>query len=194
MESLAGPRAKLERAREHVAALSAELACWPGTLAMETVLDQERRQLILRATEVPELPLRWSTILGDAIHNYRCVLDHLIWQLALTSQPPDAKPPLTVQFPIVSDSANWPRQAFRVAALSERHQQMVESVQPYHRGPWLGVGPPRNPLEDLRDLSNVDKHRFVVVTTYGAGEMANVRLQSARGISLGQVYILSVCT
>ena len=32
MESLAGPRAKLERAREHFAALSAEFASWQGTL------------------------------------------------------------------------------------------------------------------------------------------------------------------
>lgn len=190
MESVAGPWAKLERAREHVGALQDEFAAWSATLKLETVLDRDRSQIILKVIEVPDLPLRWSSILGDAIHNYRSVLDHLMWQLARANLPAGDEPPNTVQFPIVSDQARWPEQAFRVKSLSERHRHMIESLQPYHRGPWLGAGPPVNPLENLRDLSNIDKHRFVVVTVYGAGETPQVQLQTARGIRLGTPYYL----
>jgi hypothetical protein len=166
------------------------MEAWGGQIEHETVLDQGRSQLIIRVTAVPKLPLRWSTIVGDAIHNFRCVLDHLAWQLARTNLPHGEAPPNTVQFPIISEASGWAGQAFRVAALSDRHQGLVESAQPYHRGVWMGAGPPRNPLEDLRDLSNADKHRFVVVTTYGADISATVRLERLHGISLGQVRYL----
>lgn len=133
MNALDGPRAKLARAREHVALLEAEFEAWSGRIELETVLDEERSQIVMRVTSLPELPLRWSTILGDAIHNYRCVLDHLVWQLARVNLPPDEVPPKSVQFPIVSDASDWNKQASRLAALSARHRKLVESCQPYHR-------------------------------------------------------------
>jgi hypothetical protein len=187
---LEGPRAKLARAREHVELLKEEFEAWTGKLELATVLDKDRSQVIITVTSVPEFPLRWSTIMGDAVHNYRCVLDHLVWQLARANLPAEQTPPNTVQFPIVSAEDDWAGQRFRVGSLSERHQRLVESCQPYHRGLWMGAGPPRQPLEDLRDLSNADKHRFVVVTTYGADIAATMQLERVRGISLGQVRYL----
>ena len=185
-----GPRAKLARAREHVSALKGEFDSWTGMIEHETGFDPERRQLIVRATAVPDLPLRWSTILGDAIHNYRSVLDHLVWQLARVNAAPGGEPPIRVQFPIVSEEQDWAGQLSRVDSLSARHQHLVEGCQPYHRGIWMGAGPPRQPLEDLRDLSNVDKHRFVMVTTYGADMGIELSAEYVRGITLGQYHFL----
>lgn len=190
MKPLEGPRSKLQRAREHVALLTSEFEAWSQSLEIEALVDESRRQVILKVVAVPEVPLRWSTILGDAVHNYRCVLDHLVWQLARANQPPNQPLRNTLQFPIVSEKANWADQHFRIAQISKRHQAQIESMQPYHRGYWMGAGPPRQPLEDLRDLSNVDKHRFVVVTTYGAGETPRVRVESATGITFGQAHYL----
>jgi len=189
MDRLDGPRAKLARAREHVASLSAEFEAWTESVATETRVDLGRKQVVVTATDVPTTPLRWSTILGDALHNYRSVLDHLAWQLAATNTP-DRPPPRTVQFPIVSDQADWAAQEFRVADMSERHRRIVKGLQPFHRGFWMGVGPPRMPLEDLRDLSNVDKHRFIVLTTLGADDDLRLEVLHASGIRLGVPHFL----
>jgi hypothetical protein len=109
-------------------------------------------------------PLHFGVILGDYIHNLRCVLDHVIWQLVLLN---GKKPTRSNAFPI-SDT----KQAFDASAkrelrgLTVDQRRLVEEFQPYR---WDG-DPKEHSLAVLRDLSNIDKHRFVHPTNAIAGE------------------------
>jgi hypothetical protein len=77
-DPLLGCRLKLQGAWRHRQALSVEL---------ETFLQ--------RADTEPS-PLRLGVIVGDFLHNLRCVLDHLVWQLVLSN---GQTPSVRNQFP-----------------------------------------------------------------------------------------------
>ena len=51
---------------------------------MSLEFDPETDEHVLRATATPsEAVIRhWGLITGNAVHNLRCAVDHLVWQLA----------------------------------------------------------------------------------------------------------------
>jgi hypothetical protein len=79
---LRGVFAKLERASEHIAALDHEVREFQGANPITTFAEFEGGTTFLVKVRVPETPdLRWGVLLGDAIHNVRCALDHAVWEL-----------------------------------------------------------------------------------------------------------------
>lgn len=116
-----------------------------------------------------EPPLQsWTLVAGDCLHNLRCALDHLVYAIAVhqsgANPPPDQS---KLQFPIADNRANFQNSTFRVASLSAPVQAAIDAVQPYNRThPKL---PP--PLSVLRDLENIDKHRFLRLAYAGIGEI-----------------------
>lgn len=87
--TLDGCRAKHERGVEYLNALETEVAEYlggdPKPYRMWGDFDRERREYVLSGEIVEPIaePLRWSVTLGDALHNLRSALDHLIWQLVI---------------------------------------------------------------------------------------------------------------
>jgi hypothetical protein len=118
-----------------------------------------------RADDPP--PLRFGVILGDWLHNLRCALDHVIWQLVLLN---GKKPTRSNAFPIRDTKTGFDNTVPReLRGLTASQRRLVEEFQPYR----LAGDPKQHSLAVLRDLSNIDKHRFVHVTTAreeGAGE------------------------
>jgi len=108
-------------------------------------------------------PDSFSTRLGDAIHNYRCVLDHIAWQLVLNGATPKPDREDLVQFPIYSTRKKFRSQrAHRLPGVSRGPIQFIESRQPYP-----GRDAADYPLGTLAKLSNDDKHRSIHTVVAG---------------------------
>lgn len=116
--------------------------------------------------------LLWGVIFGDAIHNLRSALDHLVWQLVLLN---GKTPSGANQFPICDTGANYwsagwkdgkktpSTREWRLEGVSDAHKALIDEMQPYRTRV-----PPRTTraLSALRDLSNYDKHRLVHLTAF----------------------------
>ena len=162
MTALDGCKAKIERAREHQAALMEEVVEW--LRAMPYTLDQrflpETSELVYTLRGDPPLPpLRWSTIIGDAAHDLRSALDHLAWQLVLRD---GGDPNNQTQFPIYdNEEAFGNNVARRLPGVTEEHLNAIEALQPYQRSP---AAPAEDHFAAIQLLSNTDKHRVLATT------------------------------
>src|SRR5579864_4992836 len=80
-----GIRLKIERAKEHIRDLDAAIKRFvqeqPYTLGAKPHRIPEIEHTTLYVAEVKPIPDCISLIVGDAIHNLRSALDHLMWQL-----------------------------------------------------------------------------------------------------------------
>src|SRR5689334_19926794 len=92
-------QAKLDRAAELIPvirdAINDYYAAEPYVCRTEHLRDEHRIELVVVEVEPPSL--RLGVLLGEFIHNLRCSLDHLVWQLALTRTD---KPSGDLMFPI----------------------------------------------------------------------------------------------
>ncbi len=161
---LDGPRAKLDRADEHLEACKTEVATFLQGNPYEVVSKLEREagrvRLILRIYRDP--PLRIATIAGDCIHNLRSALDHLI--AALVSEvgaTPTDKEWRGIRFPVFESRRAWKDgHARHVKWLTGPMIAEIEAFQPYHG--WDGSGPSWHPLLRLDTLWNWDKHQLLL--------------------------------
>jgi hypothetical protein len=120
-------------------------------------------------------PERWSVLVGDAVTNLRAALDHALWAAAVTHSGPPSNPH-AVQFPIAPTRDKFVEPARRLSGtVSEAVWRIVEAVQPFHGGPAAHTAP----LEVLRWLSNVDKHRAVHIVGRVAVDMGPAIIRSA---------------
>lgn len=160
--SLSDPRAKIERANEHLRVLDAETAAFyegTGTDGKPYVVESEFRpessEYVFSINPKEEPPLRLGILLGDFAHNLRSALDHLICQLALLNGPTDCS---TTQFPICFDgparfkelAGNW------LKGVSPLHRAAIEKAQPYECRK-----PEDHALAILDWVDRIDKHRAV---------------------------------
>lgn len=160
---------KLVRADEHLDALYRATDGWgdgdPLAIDRESNPDGSEHLFRLRFKVQPDI-WHWSVLLGDAMHNLRCALDHIVYALAVAQggkDPPDAEGDLA--FPICSEPSRFKNSRWRIASLSEPTQAAIERTQPYNRlkpGKWF------MPLIWLRDIHNVDKHRFAHLSPVGS--------------------------
>jgi hypothetical protein len=163
---LSEPRAKLQRAEEHLTNLQAKLPLIRG-----------REPLSLRVTEIDsstgwcEVFGHWNhikepaltVIAGDYIHNLRSALDYLVTVLVDASE---ATLVTRHQFPIFTSADDY---TSKVGTSTEANAkgplqgithglELIESVQPYKLN-----HPERHPLAHIQRFSNTDKHRQTLV-------------------------------
>ncbi len=156
--------AKLTRARENADTLKRETTASVKKEATHAVrfsqVDPQTGwcsiSLVPQKVEEPQL----SAILGDVIHNLRCVLDYVVTTLVDASQTRLAT---SHQFPIFKDAAFY---AAKVGTKTEALPNgplrgvthglaIVEGWQPYYTKP----NPRTDPLWGIHRFSNADKHR-----------------------------------
>src|SRR5208283_1653448 len=117
MLDLTSVNAKISRGINHAQAVESEIRAWmngsPYRLVHEFNSDSTEHSLVFRVISKPELE-RWALMVGDAIHNLRCCLDHLVYAIAVHES--GKNPPLnwdSLQFPIYDEPdrfiANSPR-------------------------------------------------------------------------------------
>ncbi len=167
MPSLEGPRAKIDRAREHAQALDTESQAFIRSNPYRTTYgtDPNNGDHIWRVEVMRAPPMRLSILVGDVVHNLRSCLDHLVWQLSLTTTP---APYERAEFPIYSVKFDPKRnECFdkrgreKLRDVPILAQKIIESVQPYHmdaRRIW-----PYLHLALIHEISNTDKHRIVLI-------------------------------
>jgi hypothetical protein len=118
-----------------------------GTLNLRLIVNQG----------MPPLPDSYSARFGDAIHNYRCVLDHIAWQLVLHGSLPRPSRPDLVQFPIASTLSGFNEQRERRLPGVRYLGGPAEFIQARHR--YQRGKATNQTLLSLAKLSNDDKHR-----------------------------------
>ncbi|MBA5865836.1 MAG: hypothetical protein GDA67_03955 [Nitrospira sp. CR1.3] len=163
---------KVDRAKEHLATISADLRAYLDSkpYAVGAKRAPDTRRLIYSVAGVRPTPLRISAVLGDAIHNLRSALDHLAYQLVWVGS--GKKPSSHVYFPIADDRARY---------IEQRRQQLkgatptaiatLDALMPYKGG--------NDALWRLHKLNNVDKHR-VLLTAGSAFRSVNIGAHMSR--------------
>ena len=159
---LDGCNAKLNRAHEHLATLTAAHRDYLATKPY--VADQEYRpdadEIVYFGRVVNPPPLRLGVVIGDLIHNLRSALDHLVWQLVMWN---GRTPTRDNQFPVCTDASKWGKTSARMLSrVRQEHVDLIRSVQPFGK-----IDPGASPLARLHRLWNEDKHQ-VVSTLLGA--------------------------
>jgi hypothetical protein len=159
--SLRSPRAKVERAYEHLHVLDAETAAfYEGTAAegkpfvVESEFRPDSSEYVFSIEVEREPPLRLGLLLGDFAHNLRSALDHLVCQLALLNGESDCS---TTQFPICPTPSRFKELAGNwLQGISARHRAAIEKTQPYE-----SRKPEDHALAILDWVDRIDKHRAV---------------------------------
>jgi hypothetical protein len=170
-DRLSGIRAKIERANHHITELKREFAALTESDNYGVEIDQEMQagQKVFRVKIRSKIPHEFSCIIGDAVHNLRASLDHLIWQLTLAEGK--EKPCKQHEFPLAETRAGYKTKLARI--IQGIHPDAVELIQetkPYKRRRrrdnlfWL-----------IHHLDIVDKHRHLVI---GAAVPRNLRIAS----------------
>lgn len=155
MASLDGAKVKLARAARHIQELEAVarsyLASTPFTL---TRTEEPNGDLIWRVKINRPVPLEWSAIVGDAVHNLRSALDLLAWQLVEIN---GAQASRDTCFPITQSVPPQFEQTLQ-RALNGAHPRairLVRRLKPFAGGNIV--------LAQLHALDITDKHRLVLV-------------------------------
>lgn len=179
--------AKILRAEEHARLLDQELIAWmkepPYALTRKVSSDLKRHSIAVSILKPPPLQ-RWSLLLGDAIHNLRSALDHLVYAISVHELKADPPPnERRCAFPIVDAAKDFGSQRKYIRDLSLPVQAAVESVQPYNRKHALM--PPL--LAVLRDFDDADKHRLIKVVLQRPDEI-NIDV-TAPGLVSDDVHI-----
>lgn len=156
-------RVKLERARKHIREFEPEFIEFLESDPYRVQMERHRRQpyryrahLMIRNTPKEH----WGLTIGDAIHNLRCSLDYLVWQLSL--QVTD-RPSRDTEFPIFETRPSGEAFRKRVKHLPTKAREIIRSMQPYHGGDKARL----HKLYVIHALDNADKHRRLSVVALG---------------------------
>lgn len=162
--SLVGIRAKLDRAKKHLDEFDAVFLTGDSPVAtnvkLESVEEKPEGRLCVLAITSGDVPPELGIPAGDAVHNLRSSLDHLLCQLAILAG--NAAACDKTQFPIFAEDTPDNRKRIKrwIKHVSPAAQAVIESLQPYERRKTDPFG---DLLWMLSELDNIDKHRLLLV-------------------------------
>jgi hypothetical protein len=185
LDDLPGCREKLRRAVDHMKLLQSEIQGFtddftPGNAyRFRKHPDPDTGSYTLRIEVLKAPPLlRWGAIVGDAVHNLRSCLDHLIEALTVAH----SGTALTrTEFPIFEHEHGVPGSGpgfkdmkrkgggpvpgsgyYKIRGIDPALWTPIEALQPYQRQ----GDPQSHVLFILHDLDIVDKHRLIPVVAF----------------------------
>ena len=158
--TLDGVRLKIERAKEHIGRL--------GVVRTAFLLPRPYRVLpkyhpeigehgatLYRLVHAPPLPPDIMLITGDAIHNLRSALDHLIYQCGILSGLTEVQCRL-LYFPICESAEKYKTQARgKIKGIRKDIAKEIGAIEPYQGGNG-------DILWRLHALSLREKHRLLL--------------------------------
>jgi len=146
---------KLERAEQHVRDLDSAHTAFVDQRPHRPVIKGERKDGVWRGwIEVivdRQLPPEFALILGDAIHNYRCVLDHLVWELVGVDGGTQDR---HTKFPFGRTRVDFEAMTRGVITPAQSTKNFLASLAVYP----MGQG---EALYAVHALDNADKHRVI---------------------------------
>lgn len=153
-----GPRAKVDRAKEHLAEFDREIDAYTASHPYEYEIRDEAdgmRHIILKSHK--PIPVRLCTVVGDVVHNARSSLDLLV-TLAATRE---AGPVKGLSFPIFRHRADFEAKALvNFGKSCPKLVRFIRRIAPYERGG--DAGHHANTLVLLNRLNGRDKHRLII--------------------------------
>lgn len=173
---LAGCFDKLLRAKTHLDDLQARIDPYlANAYDLRPEIDREDGLFLSRLVVAEPIPVEWSLIVGDAVHNMRSALDQAVCRLAECTGAEvtnDHKFPIRDTEPLTERARRrWDAQLEGVPDLAV---EIIRRSQPF-AGPQ--ESPDQHALAALRELSNEDKHR-VILSRHGS-------VQGLPGIEVG---------
>lgn len=164
-DPFAGVHQKIARSAEHFAAFEAETDAWvaQGRMPYELETKQESDASgtvwnVTRIASVNELPDRWGLIVGDALHNARSALDHLVCALARENGAVSVRENAFPIFLKAPDEARLKKmRSKQLGGLTALDRKRIERMQPYKK-PSAARS---KRLATLGTLDNLDKHQIV---------------------------------
>ena len=157
MESLDRLLLKIERAKKHTLELENAFEGFLKTrpYRFEAEPNSDLKQVAYRLAKADDVPIEFSAILGDALHNLRSSLDHLSFSLVLKGGGSEQQL-RHAQFPIYENRADYrSKSAVRMAGMKPDAMKAIDEIEPY-------VGGAGEYLWHLASLNNVDKHRLLL--------------------------------
>jgi hypothetical protein len=157
-------RARLEWASQHLNALEDAVRIFYDSKPCQIVynFNSQTREHSAKIASIRAVPYEWSLRASDIVHSLRSSLDNLAYSLAVKHSGAAALVGNTqVQFPVCDTPECWAAEKpKRLSLLSQAAQTEIERLQPCNRiDKSLRSG-----LSFLRELSNTDKHRHLVLT------------------------------
>lgn len=161
MVSIESPLAKFNRAEQQLDALRSDLLPL-GDLKSYTIIkdiDDVTREQIYSFGKVPPIPDGLGLLVGEILYNFRCSLDHLIWQLVLSE---GNIPTLRNEFPIFKDLTKYNSgKRSKLKGVSNTVIPIIDALQPCNSTGDLDYW---CYLWYLHELCNADKHRYLLLT------------------------------
>lgn len=150
-----GVRAKLDRALHLLEQLEPELDAWSTGEHIDIAkrLQPEPHVWVYHLVYKQPMPVGWSILLGEIVHNLRSALDNAVYLIAVAHGGDGG----TTAFPIFADESEFKaRGAYRIKSLPEHARSFIESVQPFSSEAVIP-----HVLRSVDKLWNLDKHRAV---------------------------------
>lgn len=192
-------RTKIARAREHLASLTEEVSIFLAAAPYRVETSREGDDVVVRVHDLARIPPRLSLIVGDAAHNARSALDHLVVGLAERGQGTLGRPPTSdaeerrLYFPASNDLSGFRKWAataerfFSPATLAAieavQGHRLLEQIEKDH-GPLDEIERQAHrlldPLARLHRLDNHDKHRRLALSLWFPGTVEQGAIESLR--------------
>jgi hypothetical protein len=181
-DPLADARHKIERGRKRLSDLKEVERALNHPTHERMVIDYDPEQgCHISSFVFDELPpVDLALTLGECIHALRGALEYVTWQLAwkAKSREPSEQEARKIQFPIC-DESSW----FAKSAVLKQVEKDAAKELALHQPYAEKLGPIHDPasLSLLRDLSNQDKHRLIVISAHAMNPAtADVRWRNPR--------------
>jgi hypothetical protein len=167
IEALRSAIDKLDGAETQLSALRRASQEGAVTELLSWRIDRDEQGWVrARVHELREPPPEWFVWIGECLYNMRSALDHIAFALnargSEQSSPPNHRAsqfPLFVQEADFQNMCRGPAKECMVGYFCIEARAVVERLQPYHDDDDDALR-----LNELRVLSNIDKHRRVPVT------------------------------
>ena len=179
MERIPGDaEGKFARAQLHLAEIRGIIETWQKQTTHTTISEPDPdasgmvhcERYVARITG-PLLP-GLSVLLGDCVHNFKSVLDHVIWRASVVHSDGTPTNPRRVGFPHWDTRDTYSAKGLH--AVSDEVKAIVEALQPYH----AGQNARSHPLWVVCELDNIDKHRAVHAVNHWA-KLPEMTIQSS---------------
>lgn len=186
MNQLSGPRLRITRANRHIADLESTCQSFicENPYRLLAKYDQSTGTTFVRAVLDRRLPMEVSVIIGDALHNLRSSLDHLVTEAVIAN---GHEPCRENAFPVSKNEAGFKQSVLtKLRGTSREFIDFVTSLKPYQEAGDGVIFP-------LSQLNNLDKH-MAIIPVASVHTLHNVRVRSADGgidVAIGSVPLSS---
>jgi hypothetical protein len=149
---------KTERAEHHIRELDARIESFRKLDAYKLVVDNNPQipERIYKVRPIVRIPVEFSLIAGDAIHNLRSALDHLACHLVAANKNSITN---RTEFPIYNAPPKRIRDfETKVKGIDTAAISLIEAAQPYRSG--------TDELWKLQQLDIDDKHKLLLAVGF----------------------------